>query len=279
MLRLRLASAAVLVPLVLIVDVVGQPLLTLVLALVAAGAAAEALTLLGRAGHPVQRPLGITIATLAVLEGGFLPVEVSGWGLITALGIIAAGVGAFAWKDPGEGVRSWLATAFVGLYIGLLGFVPRLFEAAPAVVVQGPLAPFLLGGRGWLLLLLFAVWAYDTGAYAAGRAWGRRRFLEHLSPSKTLEGVAGGTVVATAVTVLMLNVVGSIPAAGLLLGPAIAAAAQAGDLAESMLKRAAGAKDASALIPGHGGLLDRIDSILFAAPVAYLGMLVLDRIS
>ena len=99
--------------------------------------------------------------------------------------------------------------------------------------------------------------------------------MTHISPKKTLEGVIGGIVVATVVTALTLWLAGANPIGAIALGPLIAITAQAGDLAESVLKRAAGAKDSGALIPGHGGMLDRVDSILFAAPVVYFYILVL----
>jgi phosphatidate cytidylyltransferase len=93
--------------------------------------------------------------------------------------------------------------------------------------------------------------------------------MHHISPKKTLEGVAGGLVAAVLVGAVLLVAFGRPFLAGAFLGLFVGAAAQAGDLAESMLKRAAGAKESGRLIPGHGGLLDRIDSFLFAAPVAF----------
>jgi phosphatidate cytidylyltransferase len=151
--------------------------------------------------------------------------------------------------------------------------VVRLGDAAPALPADAPLAA---AGpeRGWILLLVLAVWSYDTGAYAVGRALGKARFLVHISPSKTWAGLVGGLVASTIVVTAMLWALGQAPVGGLLLGPALGLAAQAGDLAESMLKRAAGAKDSGSLIPGHGGVLDRIDSFLFAAPVLVLHVLV-----
>jgi phosphatidate cytidylyltransferase len=124
--------------------------------------------------------------------------------------------------------------------------------------------------RGWILLLVLGVWAYDTGAYFAGRRIGGPRFLTHLSPSKTYAGLVGGIVVATLVVGALLAGLGREPSGALVLGPLIGLAAQAGDLAESLLKRAAGAKDSGRLIPGHGGILDRVDSFLFAAPAVTL---------
>jgi phosphatidate cytidylyltransferase len=127
--------------------------------------------------------------------------------------------------------------------------------------------------RGWILLLLLGVWAYDTGAYFAGKRWGRARFLAHISPSKTYAGLVGGLVACTVVVAVVVVGLGEPASIGLLLGPLLGLAAQAGDLAESMLKRAAGAKDSGTLIPGHGGFLDRVDSFLFAAPVVTLYVL------
>jgi len=159
--------------------------------------------------------------------------------------------------------RSLLALA------SLLAFVVRLGHAAPAVPDGAPLA--VLGGeRGWILLLLLAVWSYDTGAFLVGSRFGRERFLTHISPSKTYAGLVGGVVAATVVAGILLVGLEQSPLHALLLGPLVALAAQAGDLAESMLKRAAGAKDSGTLIPGHGGMLDRVDSFLFAAPVTTL---------
>ena len=122
------------------------------------------------------------------------------------------------------------------------------------------------------------MWSFDTGAFLVGRQIGRHKFLTHLSPSKSIEGVVGGVVATTIVTALMLVGPRTEPGSARSSSARCSAiTAQAGDLAESMLKRAAGAKDSGTLIPGHGGILDRIDSFLFAGPVVALYVLALVR--
>jgi phosphatidate cytidylyltransferase len=162
-----------------------------------------------------------------------------------------------------------VSTVFGALYVGLLSFIVRLGLVAPAVPADAPLSA-LGAERGWILLLILAVWSYDTGAYLVGKRFGREKFLTHISPSKTYAGLVGGIVATTVVVALVLWGLGQSPLHALALGPLVALAAQAGDLAESVIKRAAGMKDSGTLIPGHGGMLDRVDSFLFAAPVLTL---------
>jgi phosphatidate cytidylyltransferase len=157
--------------------------------------------------------------------------------------------------------------------VSLLAFVIRLGEQAPPIPAGSAFAWFT-AEQGWVLLLLLMVWAYDTGAYFVGRRYGQRRFLSHISPSKTYAGLLGGIAAATIVSGVMLAALGQSPVGAIALGPLVSLAAQAGDLAESMLKRAAGVKDSGRLIPGHGGLLDRVDSFLFAAPALVLYVVV-----
>ncbi|MFN3702342.1 phosphatidate cytidylyltransferase [Thermomonas sp.] len=134
-------------------------------------------------------------------------------------------------------------------------------------------------GHRWLLLALALVWAADSGAYFTGRRFGGqwfggRKLAPRISPNKTLEGVAGGVGLAMVIGVIGALLIGARP--GQLPAVALVAAftvlfSVAGDLLESLLKRHAGAKDSGTLIPGHGGVLDRIDSVLAALPVFALG--------
>jgi phosphatidate cytidylyltransferase len=124
-----------------------------------------------------------------------------------------------------------------------------------------------------LLLSLFVVWAIDTGAYFAGRRFGRRKLAVHVSPGKTWEGVYGGALLAFVIAVIGLNWLqpvlqlsyGSVA----LIFSGLALFSIFGDLFESLLKRQADLKDSSQLLPGHGGLLDRVDSLLVAVPMFF----------
>lgn len=128
------------------------------------------------------------------------------------------------------------------------------------------------GGRAATLLLIGTVVVSDSAQYYTGRLLGRRPLAPAISPKKTIEGAIGGVVLATLFLALagprLLPAAGTVPLA--FLGVAVAALGICGDLFESRLKRIAGVKDSGALIPGHGGVLDRIDALLFATPVFYL---------
>jgi phosphatidate cytidylyltransferase len=267
--RERATSAAVLVPVLLAVIAVGGLALSVAVAAITILAAREVFTLLRSAGHLTLPPLGIALALSVVVDAAFPGVLEGSGMLLVGIGFVLVAVASFTRPDPRDGLAVWVATTFGALYVSMLAFVLRLAHAGPPTPSNAPLA--ILGAeRGWVLVLILAVWAYDTGAYLVGRRFGRERFLTHISPSKTYAGLVGGVAATTGVVALMLVGLGQPIWHALLLGPATALAAQAGDLAESMLKRAAGAKDSGTLIPGHGGMLDRVDSFLFAAPVMTL---------
>ncbi|MBA2373261.1 MAG: phosphatidate cytidylyltransferase [Chloroflexi bacterium] len=267
--RQRSTTAAILVPVLVATLLLGLPYVAAVVAIAVVVGAREIFRLLRAAGYGSFPALGTVLALVVVLDAAF-PTIVAGSGLLLgAIGLLLAAVASFSLPDPREGLTAWLATLFGALYVSLLAFVVRLGHDAPPVPSGAPLAA-LDGGRGWVLLLILGVWAYDTGAYLVGRRLGRARFLTHLSPSKTYAGLVGGVVATTLVMAVTLWGLGVPPAHALVLGPLTALAAQAGDLAESLIKRAAAMKDSGSLIPGHGGMLDRIDSLLFAAPVVTL---------
>jgi phosphatidate cytidylyltransferase len=278
--RERALSAAVFVPPLLIAIALGGAWIAALVLVATAVAGQEALRLLRAAGYPVLVGLGVVIAVAMVADGA-VPVDLAGSAaILVAMALILTAVGAFARLEPAEGLALWAATVFGGVYVGMLGFVIRLGNGAPAIPADAPLAA-LGGQRAWVLILVLSVWAYDTGAYLIGKTFGQRfgertgltKFLTHISPSKTYAGLFGGLLATTVVLAVGLWATGGPAWQALLVGPLVGLAAQAGDLAESMLKRAAGAKDSSQLIPGHGGVLDRVDSFLFAAPVLTLYVL------
>ncbi len=128
------------------------------------------------------------------------------------------------------------------------------------------------GGFAAVLAIFLAVWANDSGAYFCGVAFGRRRLAPRLSPKKSVEGAVGGVLTAMLVLYLFAPILGWLRPFALVFGFILALAGQFGDLAESALKRWANAKDSGSFLPGHGGVLDRVDSLLFAVPAAFLLM-------
>jgi phosphatidate cytidylyltransferase len=274
-LRTRALSAIVLVPVLLVALYLGIQAVALVLALVAGLAGMEVFRLLRSAGFPSLALFASAIAIALVLQAGFVPDAQKGL-ILVAIGAVLAGVGSLMRPDPRDGLVAWITTVFGALYVGLLAFILHVATMAPPVAASAPLAG-VGSERGWILLLVLGVWSYDTGAYLVGSQIGRHKFMTHISPAKSIEGLVGGLIACTIVVALMLAGLGQPPLGALVLGPLLGLAAQAGDLAESMLKRAAGAKDSGTLIPGHGGILDRIDSFLFAGPVVALYVLAFAR--
>jgi phosphatidate cytidylyltransferase len=274
--RERAGSALIFVPPFLVVLVLGMPWIAIGLAALAAFGARELFHLLDDAGRPSQPLMGIALATTIAGAAAAPAALADKAALLIAVGVVLAAVGSFGRRDPREGLAAWMTTIFGAVYVGQLGFIARLGLAGPAMPAGATLAP-IGSTSGWILLLVLGVWAFDTGAYLVGRRWGRARFLSHISPSKTYAGLIGGLVAATIAVGLLLVGLGQSPLQALVLGPLTGLAAQAGDLAESMIKRAAHAKDSGDLIPGHGGILDRVDSFLFAAPVVTLYVLAVIR--
>lgn len=280
--RERTLSAFLIVPVVVLAIAAGGVGIGVLVLVLAALAAREAERLLPAAGRPVVRN-GVAGGALVLVAAAAIPAILGSQLLgeqpalldlaarigavdgVALMGVVAVALAmvAFARRDPADGFAAWSSTTFGALYVGLLGAVAILTTQWTGGLAEGGLWP----ERRWVLVLLAGVWSFDTGAYLVGRAIGRRPFLPWISPKKTLEGVLGGLVVATAGVAVVLAISGSSPLEALVLGPLLGVVAQAGDLAESLLKRAAGAKDSGTLLPGHGGILDRVDSILFAAPV------------
>ena len=253
----RVLSALVLLPIVVGTVWFLPPAGTLVLALVAAALAfAEYASIAQALGAHVPRAIsGVAVlAACAALGSGRLPLD-----LVLLSAAIVIGALAVAGGEPGPAVlRDSTAALFPILYIGLpLGALAAVHAIA---------------GREAVLLLMLTIVVSDSAQYYTGRALGKRPLAASISPKKTVEGALGGLVFGTAAMVA-----GSLrvfPTASfvlvLLASITVVALGMVGDLFESLLKRSAGVKDSSHLIPGHGGVLDRIDSWLFAGPVFYV---------
>jgi phosphatidate cytidylyltransferase len=202
------------------------------------------------------------------------------------LGAAACPVGAWLWPQGGRSFQDWSGVLAAGAVVALLAtaMLQRgALEQAPRSAALGALAWGYAGllpasvvalrvredaGWQWVVLLFVVTWANDTLAYFSGRFLGKRALAPRISPKKTWEGFWGGAAgsVVGAVVVKLLFLPGMSVRAAVVIGAGAAVLGPLGDLSESMLKRAAGVKDSGKIIPGHGGLLDRIDAVLFVAP-------------
>ena len=256
-LLLRILTAAVGLPVLFAVVWLGDPLVSIAVAIVAIAAALEFYFLIGKRW--------ISPATLA---GLFLSA-------IFLVGVI--------FFDAV--VLPVLAAASVALCLGILylkqhqplSFVgPVMWGGLGAFLIAWPLAHFVLlrdlsQGRDWVFYTLVTVFAADAGAYFIGKAVGQRKLAPRISPNKTMEG-AGGGVAAAVILGTLAHYVMELPGALApisALSAIVALVSMAGDLAESYLKRRVGAKESGRLLPGHGGVLDRLDSVVFTIPLVY----------
>jgi phosphatidate cytidylyltransferase len=270
MLALRLLTAAVGIPLLLLAFWAGQPWLTVLIGVIVLIAAVEASELLGGAGLAPATGLVGLFGVLAVAIAAGWTAETAWLGVAWLGGLVVAAL-AFSLRaaDGAAIARSWAGTLAATSYVATLSFLLLIATSVEPEAATGPLAEWLDAGRGWLLIVVLGVWSYDSAAYATGRAWGRGRFFNHISPNKTWTGALGGSLASIAAGALLGALFGR-PLEGAGLGVLIALGAPVGDLAESALKRAAGVKDSGRLFPGHGGMLDRVDAFVVVAPLAWI---------
>jgi phosphatidate cytidylyltransferase len=255
----RLATALVALPAVLAAALLGPAWLALVIVVLALGVGLfEFFALLRARGIRPMRLVGALLAAalfLDVVAPGWLPVPFAPIGALLLLGVtLARGA-------EHESVSAAAATLLGAVYLGALGGTIAALRILPSPE-QG----------GWRLVLLLGILVFaDSFAFFVGHALGRRRLAPRVSPGKSVEGALGGLVggVVGAFAVRQLGMPDLAPLHTAGLGVAVAAMGIVGDLDESLLKRWAGVKDSGTLFPGHGGMLDRIDSLLFGAPVLY----------
>ncbi|TVS16096.1 MAG: phosphatidate cytidylyltransferase [Gammaproteobacteria bacterium] len=252
----RVVTALILAPLFLAaLFLLPHPLFAVFLGLILLLAAWEwaALCQLGGTGRVVALGVCSVLAALVLLTEMLRPVAVIGVGfwIVAACAVVLFPRGREFWS-----LRS------VRLAAGLLVLIPAW--SALVLLQAGSLGPWLVL---WTMLM---VWATDIGGYFFGRAFGRHKLAPAVSPGKTIEGLLGGVAAALVVSLAMVFFGGLAAAVGLVIviTALVVAASVFGDLFESLAKRVAGAKDSGTLLPGHGGVLDRIDAVLAAAPVA-----------
>jgi phosphatidate cytidylyltransferase len=213
-----------------------------------------------RGWHPIMLLCGALSVDLLV--AAMLPAQ---RGALLGLGISALVVGSFCWliltrADRLEGtLTDWALTLALPFYLA--------WPFAFYLLLRGSAVGYGAAGFWWTMTALVTVWAFDTFAFLTGRVWGRTKLAPHISPKKTWEGAAGGLVFALIAAVLFTRPI-SVPwYHALAIGALVSIAATVGDLAESLLKRDAGVKDSGTIMRGHGGVLDRLDSLLFAVLV------------
>ncbi|HEV2661731.1 MAG TPA: phosphatidate cytidylyltransferase [Ktedonobacteraceae bacterium] len=165
----------------------------------------------------------------------------------------------------------WALTMAISLYLGWPTSFMLLLRGYTSATFQGNGAVTLPAGVWWLLVVLLGVWGFDAAAFFSGRYFGRHKLAPEISPGKTWEGVIGGLVLSISAALVLAVVPLHVPwYFAILLGVLIGMAATLGDLAESLIKRQTHVKDSGQIMPGHGGMLDRIDSLLFAVIVVYI---------
>jgi phosphatidate cytidylyltransferase len=255
----RELTAAVLSPITVYLVFWGpKPAFDAAVAAVSLLALYEFVTLGRKKGYdiPVVLCLLIALVIMAAFVLDDLSVEIGMY--ITLLAIPAAHV--FTRKDIDNALPSTAVAVLATMYVGMLG--------GSLIRLRGdfPEGPRLVG------FLLFVVWLGDAGAYYTGKRFGKHKLSPRISPKKTVEGLAGGVITSVIAAVIIhftfLDEVPAIHAA--IVGAILSVAGVIGDLAESLWKRSAAVKDSGTLIPGHGGFLDRLDSILYTAPILYI---------
>ena len=285
----RILFSIVAAPLALWIVLAGGAPLAALIAIVSAVGAWEFFRMARATGARPLDDVGIALAGVVPLaiHAHYLGVFAARPALGALLVLLIMGATIWLRGVEGSPLSAAATTLFGVLYTaGMLGFgyairyhdiVAGYDTVGAKHLLLGPLTVPIPPGGALLIFPLLVTWASDIGAYVAGRAIGGRKLMPSVSPGKTIAGALGGVGASMLVAyaygrgvLVPVAHLGFSPWGALLFGLLISAAAQVGDLFESLLKREAGVKDSSRIIPGHGGVLDRVDSLLFVLPVAYL---------
>lgn len=265
MVRKRVLTAIVALPLVIAAIVLGGLwFFTLIIALLTA-AVIEFCQLMDEAEFSPAPAFGVALLWVLLIDAQFPDWQPLGLRALEP-GLTLVLIASVAWQlahREGHPTANWALSVTSGLYLGWLGAHMLRLRSGP-------------GGTWWVLTAISAIMVADSAAYFIGRRWGEHKMAPTLSPGKTWEGFTAGVIfgplAATGLALLWRWLAGSAgPSwlAGLLVGGAVSILAPVGDLAVSMIKREVGAKDSGTLFPGHGGALDRVDSILWAGAIGY----------
>jgi len=289
----RILFGVIAAPIVVAILFIGDAALAGLLAIASALAAWEFYRIARASGSNPFDNLGIIIAGLIPLlvHARYLRIYdangiVGATSLVSLVILLLFAASIWARGVDGKPLSAVSSTALGGAYTGGMlsfGYAIRYhdYAFAPATLKFGSWTPSVPSGGLLLLLPVLLTWASDIGAYAAGRTMGRNKLIPSVSPGKTVEGAIGGLVACIILSWVYAHFVlrpaahldfrGS-PWGALAFGILMSVAAQIGDLVESLLKRESGMKDSSHLIPGHGGVLDRLDSLFFVLPIAYVAL-------
>lgn len=256
-LLLRVLTAAVGLPVLFAVVWIGNPLVPIAVAIIAVAAALEFYFLVGMRWRSPGTLIGPALAAPLLVEAAFF----------------------------GEIMQPVIAVSLAALCLAVLSlkgtrpsrFVdPIMWGGLGAFLIAWPLCHFILlrdlpKGEYWVFYALATVFAADTGAYFVGKAVGQHKLAPRISPNKTMEGAGGGIAAAVVLGTLAHSLMGLPGALApiIVLSAIVALVSILGDLAESYLKRRVGAKESGKLLPGHGGVLDRLDSVVFTVPLVY----------
>jgi phosphatidate cytidylyltransferase len=266
------------------VVVAGGAWLAALLAIASAIGAWEYFRIARASGQTPMEDIGIACAGIIplIVHARFLGVQVPAIP-IAAVAFVAI-LGLAIWRRGVEGrPLGAAATTVVGaIYTGGMLSFGYALRYHPYAFADAALGSFKVASGALLLMLpMLVTWASDIGAYAVGRTMGKHKLIPRVSPGKTVEGAIGGmlssVLVAWAFGDLVLRNSAQLgfkwfPWGIIAFGVAVSVAAQIGDLFESLIKREAGVKDSSKILPGHGGILDRLDSLFFVLPVSFLFM-------
>lgn len=233
----------------------------------------ELFTAFQQAGHRPRMGVGVVFVSLlcaaATLQG---TVAIDLTGLVLATTVMVSLGTELTRREYTTGLTDWALTLAGAYYTGgLLSYYILLHRLNTPSVGGGILGAPLTPGAAWVFFVLIITWCQDTAAFFVGRTIGRHPMAPIVSPAKTWEGAIGGFLASVTAAVLAVPLLG-LPIGYLkaaLLGAMGGIVGPIGDLSESLIKRRIGLKDMSNLIPGHGGILDRADSMLFTAPVLY----------